>query len=222
VRILIAEDEERIARFVARGLRANGYTPTVVGDGIAAWDLASSGEHDLLILDIGLPLMDGFTVLRRLREAKNRIPVVILSARDSVTDTVAGLDLGADDYVSKPFAFDELLARVRLRLRSAAGEPEVTVLRNGPLTMDLQSRRVLMDGRPVELSVREFALAEAFVRNQGLVLGRDTLLGLVWGHDADPSSNIVDVYVQHLRRKLGPQVVQTVRGVGYRMVALDA
>ena len=140
-RILIAEDEERIASFVRKGLSANGFTTTVVADGRGAVDHASSGGFDLLVLDLGLPDMDGFTVLRRLRAAHVAIPVIILTARDSVRDTVAGLEGGADDYVTKPFRFEELLARVRLRLRTAARAPEVTVLKSGTLTLDLRTRR---------------------------------------------------------------------------------
>ncbi|GAA3132783.1 hypothetical protein GCM10020001_063990 [Nonomuraea salmonea] len=144
-RILIAEDEARIAAFVEKGLRANGFVTAVVGDGVAAYDLAAAGGFDLLILDIGLPRSDGFTVLRRLREAMVTIPVIILTARDSVSDTVAGLEGGADDYIAKPFAFEELLARVRLRLR-ADRTPEVTVLRVSDLSLDLRTRRVYVGG----------------------------------------------------------------------------
>jgi two-component system, OmpR family, copper resistance phosphate regulon response regulator CusR len=216
-RILVAEDEARIASFVEKGLRANGFTPTVVGDGPSAYDHAMSGGHDLLILDIGLPLMDGFAVLRRLREARNLIPVIILTARDSVSDTVAGLEGGADDYMAKPFRFEELLARIRLRLRAEVRSPEVTVLRYGGLSLDLRTRRAAVDGRAVELSAREFTLAETFLRNPGQVLSREQLLSRVWGYDFDPGSNVVDVYVRYLRRKLGAARFETVRGAGYRL-----
>lgn len=139
--ILVAEDEPRIASFIAKGLRATGWSPTVVDDGPTAYDYAMSGDFDLLVLDIGLPRMDGFTVLRRLREAGNDIPVVILTARDSVTDTVAGLEGGADDYMAKPFRFEELVARIRLRLREDRS-PEAMVLRSGDLALDLRTRRL--------------------------------------------------------------------------------
>ena len=215
-RILIAEDEARIASFVEKGLRANGFVTAVVGDGVAAYDLASAGGFDLLILDIGLPLSDGFTVLRRLRGAMVSIPVIILTARDSVTDTVAGLEGGADDYIAKPFAFEELLARVRLRLR-AERTPEVTVLRVSDLSLDLRTRRVYVGERAVDLSTREFALAEIFCRHPDQVLTREQLLSHVWGFDFDPGSNVVDVYVRYLRRKLGNQRIETVRGSGYRL-----
>ena len=217
-RILVAEDESRIASFVEKGLRANGFTPTVVGDGATALGHALSGDFDLLVLDIGLPVMDGFTVLRRLRDAHGSIPVVILTARDSVTDTVAGLEGGADDYMPKPFRFDELLARIRLRLRSDRS-PEVTVLQHGPLSLDLRTRRASIDEKVIDLSAREFALTEVFLRNPGQVLSREQLLSHVWGYDFDPSSNVVDVYVRYLRRKLGANVIQTVRGMGYRLAA---
>jgi two-component system copper resistance phosphate regulon response regulator CusR len=220
-RILLAEDEGRIASFVEKGLRANGFTPTVVEDGASALGHALSGDFDLLILDIGLPIMDGFTVLRRLREARGTIPVIILTARDSVTDTVAGLEGGADDYMPKPFRFDELLARIRLRLRSSPGTPEVTVLQHGGLSLDLRTRRASVEGRLVDLSAREFALTEMFLRNPGQVLSREQLLSHVWGYDFDPSSNVVDVYVRYLRKKLGTERFQTVRGMGYRLAAAE-
>ncbi|WNB87127.1 response regulator transcription factor [Cellulomonas sp. ATA003] len=215
-RILIAEDEERIASFVAKGLRAGGFTPTVVGDGLDALDHASSGEFDLLILDVGLPRLDGFAVLARLRETRVTIPVIMLTARDSVADTVAGLEGGADDYVPKPFRFEELLARVRLRLREERAA-EVTVLTAGDLSLDLRTRRATTAGRTVDLSAREFALAEMFLRNPGQVLSREQILSQVWGFDFDPGSNVVDVYIAYLRKKLGPQRIETVRGMGYRL-----
>ena len=217
-RILIAEDEARIASFLEKGLRGNGFVTAVVEDGVAAYDMAASGAFDLLILDIGLPLSDGFTVLRRLREAKVGIPVIILTARDSVTDTVAGLEGGADDYIAKPFAFEELLARVRLRLR-ADRQPEVTVLRVADLALDLRTRRAYIGERTVDLSTREFALAEVFCRHPDQVLTREQLLSHVWGFDFDPGSNVVDVYVRYLRRKIGAYRIETVRGTGYRLRA---
>lgn len=217
-RILIAEDEERIAAFVEKGLRAEGFSTLAVGDGNAAVALARSGEFDLMILDIGLPGLDGFSVLRRVRAERVTMPVIILTARDGVEDTVAGLSGGADDYMPKPFAFDELLARVRLRLRSeAAGE--ATILKAGGLTLDLRTRRVLAGERTVELSTREFSLLEVFMRHPDQVLTRAQLLSRVWGFDFDPGSNVVDVYVRYLRGKLGQGVIETIRGAGYRLVA---
>ncbi|MEV0324085.1 response regulator transcription factor [Streptomyces sp. NPDC050658] len=216
-RILIVEDEERIASFVEKGLRANGFTTSVVGDGEAAYDYALTGGFDLVVLDIGLPGKDGFTVLRQLRESRVTTPVIVLTARDSVRDTVAGLEGGADDWMTKPFRFEELLARVRLRLRTAARAPEVTVLRSGELTLDLRTRRARSGERTVDLTAREFVLLELFLRHPGQVLSREQILSHVWGYDFDPGSNIVDVYVRALRKKLGAERVETVRGMGYRL-----
>jgi len=216
-RILVAEDEERIASFVEKGLRSAGFTPTRVADGRSALQHAMTGEFDLLVLDLGLPVMDGFEVLSRLRQSGSTMPVVVLTARSSVTDTVAGLEGGADDYVTKPFRFEELLARIRLRLRGDR-EPEATVLTYGGLSLDLRARSVAVDGRTEELSAREFALAETFLRNPGQVLSREQLLSAVWGYDFDPGSNVVDVYVRYLRKKIGAERIQTARGMGYRLV----
>jgi len=215
-RILIAEDEARIASFLEKGLRSNGFVTTTVGDGESAYQYARSGSFDLIVLDIGLPIKDGFSVLRDLRAAKVMIPVVILTARDTSQDTIAGLEGGADDYVRKPFVFDELLARIRLRLR-ADRAPESTLLTTGDLALDLRTRRVLVDGRAIELTAREFALAEMFLRHPDQVLSREQLLSQVWGFDFDPGSNVVDVYVRYLRRKLGEHRIETVRGMGYRL-----
>ena len=215
-RILMAEDEPRICSFVEKGLSANGFTVTVVGDGPSAYDYAMTGGFDLMILDIGLPGMDGFTVLRKLRAERSPIPVIVLTARDSVQDTVAGLEGGADDYMPKPFRFEELLARVRLRLTSERAT-ELTVLSCGGLHLDLRTRRARVDGHTVDLSAREFALAETFLRHPGQVLSREQLLSHVWGYDFDPGSNVVDVYVRYLRRKLGADRFVTLRGMGYRL-----
>jgi len=219
--VLIAEDNEGIASFVAKGLRSAGYSPVVVGSARGAWEHAQSGEFDLLILDIGLPDADGFSVLRRLREARNAMPVIVLTARSSVTDTVAALEGGADDYMPKPFRFEELLARVRLRLRSegSSASGEATVLAAGEISLDLRSRRARVGDHEVDLSAREFALAEMFLRNPGHVLSREQLLSRVWGMDFDPGSNVVDVYVRYLRKKLGASSIETVRGMGYRLPA---
>ena len=216
-RILIAEDEWRIASFVEKGLSANGFTTTVVADGDAALGYARTGEFDLVVLDIGLPGKDGFTVLRALREARVSIPVIILTARNSIQDTVAGLEGGADDYMAKPFRFEELLARIRLRLRGTDRAPEATVLRAGDLSLDLRTRRARIDTRTVELTAREFVLLEMFLRHPGQVLSREQVLSHVWGYDYDPGSNIVDVYVRALRRKVGAERITTMRGMGYAL-----
>ena len=220
-RILIVEDEARIASFVAKGLRAEGHVVTVVGDGVDGLDHALSGEHDLMVLDIGLPRLDGFEVLDQLRSQGSRLPVIVLTARDSVTDTVSALDGGADDYMPKPFRFAELLARVRLRLRQTQGGDAATAeaLEVGGIRLDLRTRRATVAGREVDLSAREFTLAEIFMLNPGQVLSREQLLDHVWGLDFDPGSNVVDVYVGYLRRKFGASAIATVRGMGYRFNA---
>lgn len=220
-RILVAEDEARISAFIDKGLRASGFSPTIVADGQSAYEHAATGRYDLMVLDIGLPVLDGFAVLRRLRQGRHGLPVIILTARGSVTDTVAGLDGGADDYMAKPFRFDELLARIRLRLRDDARTPEATVLVCGDLALDLRTRRAAVDGRTVDLSAREFTLAETLLRHPGQVLSREQLLSHVWGYDFDPGSNVVDVYIRYLRRKLGARRIETVRGAGYRLVVPD-
>jgi two-component system, OmpR family, copper resistance phosphate regulon response regulator CusR len=215
-RILIAEDETRIASFLEKGLRASGFATSVAADGDTALAMAGSGEFDLLVLDIGLPGRDGFEVLRELRRLRMPLPVVILTARDSVDDTVAGLDWGADDYVTKPFRFEELLARIRARLR-AGRDPTVTRLEAGGIALDLRTRQAQVEGGTVELTAREFALLEMFLRHPGQVLSREQLLSHVWGFDYDPGSNVVDVYVRYLRKKLGAQRISTLRGMGYRL-----
>jgi DNA-binding response OmpR family regulator len=219
-RILIAEDEERISRFIHKGLRAAGWTPSVVADGITALDHAMSGEFDLMILDLGLPRLDGFTVLQLLRQSRMHLPVIILTARTSVADTIAGLEGGADDYLAKPFRFEELLARIRLRIRDAGAVSADHTLRCGSLELDIQSRLALVDGQEISLSAREYTMTEMFIRNPGQVLSREQLLSHVWGYDFAGASNVVDVYVRYLRQKLGAQRIVTVRGAGYRMVSV--
>ena len=215
-RILIVEDEARIASFLEKGLRANGFSTQVTGDGESGLALARTGSFDLLILDLGLPDKDGLDVLRELREVGVAIPVIILTARDGVGARVVGLEGGADDYITKPFRLDELLARVRVRLRvERTAEP--TVLRAGNAALDLRMRHAVVGDRTIDLSAREFALAEVFFRHPGQVLSREQLLSQVWGYDFDPGSNIVDVYVGYLRRKLGKEVIGSVRGMGYRL-----
>ena len=217
-RILIVEDEARIASFMAKGLTADGHSTTVAADGVSGLDLALSGEFDLMILDIGLPRLDGYGVLDGLRSQGSRLPVIVLTARDSVTDTVQALDGGADDYMPKPFRFAELLARVRLRLRQGHEQPGTRddALTVGRVRLDLRSRVASRDGKEVELSAREFQMLELFMLNSGQVLSREQLLSHVWGYDFDPGSNVVDVYVGYLRRKIGSGAIKTVRGMGYR------
>jgi DNA-binding response OmpR family regulator len=215
-RILIVEDEPRIVSFLEKGLRANGFSTTSVADGRDAAEMATDEHFDLVLLDLGLPGLNGREVLRRIRARGERLRVIVLTALDDVESTVAGLEGGADDYVTKPFRFDELLARIRARLRE---EPwsETTILRAGAVTLDLRTRRATVDGRLVELTAREFALAETLLRHAGRVLSREQLLSHVWGYDFEPDSNVVEVYVRYLRRKLGAETIETVRGMGYRV-----
>ena len=224
-RILVAEDERRIASFVEKGLKAAGYGVETVSDGVDALAHARGGGFDLVLLDIGLPGIDGFEVLRRLREGGSTIPVIILTARDSASDTVAGFEGGANDYVAKPFRFDELLARVRVRLvdaRQQQGATPPQSLDCGRVSLDLRTRRITSEAGTFDLSAREYALAEEFMRNPEQVLSREQLLSRVWGLDFDPGSNVVDVYVRYLRRKLGAEHFDTIRGVGYRLVDAPA
>ena len=214
-RILIVEDEPRIAAFVSRGLESAGYETMVLEDGPEGLEAALRGDGDLVLLDVGLPTMDGFEVLRELRARGSAIPVIMLTARSSTRDTVTGLDAGANDYVPKPFTFEELLARVRSRLRESVPQPGVSIS-HGDVVLDVLARRATVAGREIDLSAREFALAEQFLRNPGRVLSREQLLSRVWGLDFDPGSNVVDVYVRYLRGKLGSNHIVTVRGAGYR------
>lgn len=215
-RVLIVEDEPRLASFLDKALTADGFTTHVVTNGRDAPTLARDDEFDLVILDLGLPGIDGFEVLERVRRGGQRLPVIILTARDEVEEKVRGLDTGADDYMTKPFKLDELLARVRARLR-ADPAPHLTILRVGEIALDLRSRHAETGGEPIELSTREFILLETFMRHPGQVLSREQLLSAVWGYDFDPGSNVVDVYVGYLRRKLGADAIETVRGAGYRL-----
>ncbi len=215
-RILIAEDEARIASFVEKGLRAAGFAVTVTADGRDALAQAQTDQFDLMILDVGLPGRDGFDILQTLRSEANPIAVIMLTARDSAADTLNGLEGGADDYMSKPFRFDELLARVRLRLKDAQPGP-AGALRVRGLELDLKTRRISVDGTWHDLSGREFALAEEFLRHPDQVLSREQLLSRVWGLDFDPGSNVVEVYVRYVRAKIGADRIETIRGMGYRL-----
>jgi DNA-binding response OmpR family regulator len=216
-RVLVVEDEERIVAFVNRGLTAAGYAVSSTGSGLEALELLRAGGIDLVLLDIGLPDISGLDVLARLRADGSTIPVIALTARDSARDLVAGLDGGADDYIPKPFTFDELLARIRARMRDRE-RAALTRLEYGGLVLDLLDRRVTVGEREIELSAREFALTEELMRHPGQVLSREQLLSRVWGYDFDPGSNVVDVYVRYRRAKLGPERIETVRGAGYKLV----
>lgn len=218
--ILVVEDEVRIAEFIERGLVAAGYTVTAVDSGRAGVQAALTGSYDLVILDLGLPDLDGFEVLEEIRGSGSPIPVIILTARDDVRTTVTGLRQGANDYMVKPFQFAELEARVELRLSEARGgtaaEAAPSLLVVGDVTLDLRTRRLQVAAVAHDLTAREFHLAETFLRQPGVVLSREELLNRVWGYDFAPGSNVVDVYVRHLRAKIGRARITTVRGAGYR------
>ncbi|MGK7914200.1 MAG: response regulator transcription factor [Prochloraceae cyanobacterium] len=218
-RILIVEDEPHIVSFLEKGLRKHGFAPASVANAKDALDLALSGAFDLLILDLGLPDKDGLEVLAELRGQGQTLPIIILTARDDIDDKVCGLEGGANDYMTKPFRFEELLARVRVQLRhlQESISQEENVLRAGNVLLDLHARQAKVEGELVELSAREFFLAEIFLRYPGKVFSREELLDRVWGYDYDPGSNVVDVYVGHLRKKLGSELIETVRGMGYRL-----
>lgn len=215
--ILVVDDEEGIVSFVRRGLEAAGFQVVVAADGIDGLALALHDDVELVILDLGLPGLPGEEVLRRLRSRRPNVPVIVLTAKDAVQDRVANLEAGADDYVVKPFSFSELLARVRARLRTS-DQTRADLLAVGDLVLDLRARTASLAGSVVELSAREFALLEVFVRHPGQVLSQPQLLDRVWGYDFDGSSNVVEVYVSQLRRKLGAERIGTVRGAGYRLV----
>jgi DNA-binding response OmpR family regulator len=220
MRILVVEDDRKVASFIRQGLAEEGHTVETAADGATALDVLAGEPYDLVILDVMLPKRDGFAVLKEARTSGVRAPVLMLTARDTVADKVAGLDAGADDYLAKPFAFEELIARVRALLRRAADRRE-PVLRLADLSLDPATRKVARGGRRIELTSREWALLEYFLRNPGRVLTRAMLVQRVWGLDFDPESNIVDVYVGYLRRKIdGPserRLVHTIRGAGYMM-----
>jgi two-component system copper resistance phosphate regulon response regulator CusR len=221
MRILVVEDERKVASFLRQGLQEEGHTVEVAADGAVALDLLLSGPvYDLVVLDLMLPKRDGFDVLKTLRQRRVETPVLVLTARDAVPDKVAGLDLGADDYLTKPFAFDEFLARVRALLRRGDGR-RVPVLKLADLTLDPATRLVARAGRRITLTAREHALLEYCLRNVGRVLTRPMIAQHVWGLDFDTESNIIDVYVGYLRRKIDGEgerrLLHTVRGAGYML-----
>jgi DNA-binding response OmpR family regulator len=224
-RILIIEDEEKIARFIELELLHEGYEAVKCGDGRTGLEMAESGGFSLVLLDIMLPELNGMEVLRRLRRTSD-VPVIMLTARDAVMDKVAGLDQGADDYITKPLAIEELLARIRLALRRSSHQAHENtqdtpddLLRCGDLTLSPSRHEVKYAGKEIELTSREFDLLNTLLVNKNIVLSRDTLLGTVWGYDYMGETNVVDVYVRYLRSKIdevfGISLIQTVRGVGY-------
>lgn len=223
-RILIAEDDRGIADFIIRGLSSAGYACDVVDSGPAAFSSARTGDYDLMVLDLGLPHMDGADVLEQLRALRETLPIIVLTARTNIEDRIRSLEGGADDYMPKPFQFAELLARVRLRLadRAASSEDSPTDggfrLSRGDLTLDLRTQRVKVGSTWKDLSRREVGLLETLMRHPGQILSRAQLLSMVWGMDFDPGSNVVDVFVRALRKKIGAEKIETIRGSGYRLV----
>jgi DNA-binding response OmpR family regulator len=219
MRVLIVEDDEKIAAFLERGLIANGYQVSLAGSGDDGLVLARAPETDLVILDLTLPGLDGLAVLGKLRADRADLPVLVLTARDALDQKVKALDLGADDYMTKPFALDELLARLRAVARRS-DQRSADAIEMGDLRLDLLSRRVTRADSVIDLSSREFALLEYLMRHPGQVLSRVQILAAVWEYDFDPQSNVVDVYVRYLRRKIDvpgrPSAIETVRGAGYR------
>jgi two-component system copper resistance phosphate regulon response regulator CusR len=219
MRVLVVEDEKRIANFLSRGLESAGYAVDVADTGSSAIDMVHAAEYDLIVLDLGLPDLDGLGVLRKIRNRKASPPVLILSARDAVDDRVKGLEAGADDYLVKPFAFVELLARVRVLLRR--GQPTPERLEVGDLTLDCIRRKVTRSGENLELAPKEFSILEYLMRNRGRPLSRTMIVEHVWDMDYDGLTNIVDVYIRHLRSKIDDRwpvkMIQTVRGIGYML-----
>jgi len=225
MRILVVEDERKVASFIRQGLQEEGHAVEIAADGAAALELLEEAPaYDLVILDLMLPKRDGFEVLKTLRQQRSQTPVLVLTARDSVSDKVRGLDLGADDYLTKPFAFDEFLARVRALLRRGAGQ-RAPVFKLDDLSLDPATRQVTRGTRRITLTAREYALLEYFLRNIGRVLTRPMIAQHVWGLDFDTESNIIDVYVGYLRRKIDGEgerrLLHTMRGAGY-MLGLEA
>jgi two-component system OmpR family response regulator len=219
MRILVVEDDVTLAEFVSKGLREAGYVVDTAADGQTGLDLAVANHPDLAVVDVMLPVLDGFSLITALRQRGLRFPVLILSARRSVDDRVKGLQIGGDDYLTKPFAFPELLARVQALLRRVPETGEPTLLRVGDLSIDLLSREVTRAGQPIALRPREYALLEYLARHPGQVVSKTMILSRIWNYSFDPRTNVVDVLVHRLREKIDgafePKLLQTRRGVGY-------
>ncbi len=220
-KILIVEDEPRIASFLTKGLEASGFVTLAVDNGQSAIYLANSSDFDLVILDLGLPDQDGLSVVEQIRGQGETIPIIILTVYDDLRHKLQGLNGGADDYVTKPFQLEELVARIRVQLRKQPQQlhPVELTLEIGDIVLDLRQRQLCKAGRAIKLSTREFTLLELFMRRNREAISRTDLLSEVWGYDYDESSNVVDVYVGYLRKKLGARTIETVRGFGFRFKA---
>lgn len=221
MKVLVAEDHRSIARFTRNGLESAGFVVDLCHDGDQAYRLATTKQYDVLVLDIMLPGRDGLSILENLRKAKNGVPVILVTARTTLDERLQGLNLGADDYLTKPFYVEELIARIHAVARRTGGVPQ-SILQLGDLTMNLLTREIRLSGKKIELTAREFGLLECLIRSPGRVLTRTQLLEHLWGYSFDPGTNLVDVNVQRLRKKLadaGDQtgLIETVRGVGYRI-----
>jgi heavy metal response regulator len=220
MRILIVEDEEKVSRFIVRGLAAEGFAVDAAPDGPSGLELATTYDYDLIVLDLMLPGLSGTEVLRQIRSANHRVPILMLTARDAVADKVEHLEAGADDYLTKPFAFAEFMARIKALLRRGSVD-RPSVLRLGDLELDRLSQQVRRASRRVELTAKEYALLEYLMANAGRVLSRAMIIDHVWDQSFDGATNIVDVYVRHLRSKVDDghetKLIRTVRGVGYRI-----
>ncbi len=223
--ILVVEDEKKLAGFIRKGLEENGFAVTVSHDGNEAYTLATTGSYDLIVLDIMLPGRDGLSILKNLRDRKNTVPIILVTARSESNERVQGLTLGADDYLPKPFFMDELLARIQAVLRRTSGE-NLSLLRAGDLTVNLIAREVRRGKENIVLPPREFSLLEYLMRSPGRIFTRTQILEHVWGYDFDPQTNLVDVCIQRLRSKIDPvkdkPLIETIRGVGYRFRKLEA
>ncbi len=222
MKILIVEDDLKIASFVQKGLKEQGYVVDACHDGDEGYDLAAGESYDVILLDIMLPGRDGLSILRALREEKNTVPVILLTARSGLDERVEGLNLGADDYLPKPFFMEELIARIIAVSRRASGD-QLSVMHHGNIVLNLITREVKRDEEVLELTSREFNLLELLMRSPGRVYSRTQLLEHVWGYDFDPQTNVVDVYIRRVRGKIDspdtPSLIETVRGVGYRFKA---
>jgi DNA-binding response OmpR family regulator len=220
MKVLLVEDETRISDFVKKGLGEAGFDVTVSNHGDEGYELAETQTFDVIVLDIMLPGRDGLSILRQLRDKRKAVPVILLTARTTLDERIEGLNLGADDYLTKPFYVEELIARIHAVMRRSTGE-KLTTLRSGDVAVNLVAREVTRGGEPVHLTVREFALLEYLLRSPGRVYARTQIIEHVWGYDFDPTTNLVDVHIQRLRKKLdaaeGDSLIETVRGVGYRI-----